>query len=67
MKCDKSARINGSGCYDPTAGIAIENEMKEYGRFRKLLDAIFTICELSGYHLEGRITVKDVKTGRIWR
>lgn len=36
-------------------------------RFHKLLDAIFTICELSGFHIEERIIVKDKKTGRIWR
>ena len=27
----------------------------------------FTICELSGFHIEERIIVKDKKTGRIWR
>lgn len=62
-----NVRFNNSGYYDPTAGIAIERETKEYRRFQKLLKAIFDICELSGYHLEGRITVTDVKTGRIWK
>lgn len=36
-------------------------------RFQKLLRLIFTICELSGFHLEGRITVRDKNTGRIWK
>ena len=26
-----------------------------------------TICELSGFHIEERIIVKDKKTGRIWK
>lgn len=36
-------------------------------RFRKLLNTIFTICELAGFHIEGRIAIKDCKTGKIWR
>lgn len=70
---------NGSGYFDPTAYEAIkkadsviddvvENSCgTEKQRFRKLLEVIFLICELSGFHLEGRITVRDKKTGRIWR
>ena len=37
----------------------------------KIHDKEFTLedfsCELSGFHIEGRIVVKDVKSGRIWR
>lgn len=36
-------------------------------RIRKLMSAIFSICELSGFHLEERIVVKDLRNGRIWR
>ena len=36
-------------------------------RFHKLMDTIFGLCELSGFHIEGRITIKDTKTGKIWR
>lgn len=61
------ARRNGSGYIDPTAGAAITNADEEYERFRNLLTLIFKLCELSGFHLEGRITVKDDKTGRVWR
>ena len=39
----------------------------ESKRFQKLLRLIFTLCELCGFHLEGRITVRDKKTGRIWK
>lgn len=66
-------RKNAEGYSDPTAYIAIKNtEMSlinsdETERFHKLLDAIFNICELSDFHIEGRIVIKDKKTGRIWR
>ena len=42
-------------------------EDPETKKFFKLLYTIFNICELSGLNLEGRITVKDKRTGRIWR
>ena len=58
---------NIEGYSDNTAGKAIENADTDYIRFRKFLDVIFKVCELSGFHLEGRISVKDVKTGKIWR
>ena len=60
-------RKNGSGYIDKTAYDAITHIDKEEARFRKLLDTIFNICELSGFHIEDRIVVKDKKTGRIWR
>lgn len=58
---------NASGCDDPTAYKAIKTVQQDEARFRKLMETIFNICELSGFHLEGRIVVKDKKTGRIWR
>ena len=60
-------RKNGSGCNDPTACRAIQEVDWENARFYKLLDTIFNICDLSGFHLEGRITVKDKETGRVWK
>lgn len=59
-------RKNGSGCPDPTAYEAIKNAEND-GRFYKLLSAIFNICELSDFHLEEHIVVKDKRTGKIWR
>ena len=38
----------------------------EEERFNKLLGHIFYICGLAGFHVEGRIKLKDKKTGRIW-
>lgn len=61
-------RKNGSGYIDKTAYEAIKNtNEEEEERFHKLLETIFSICELSGFHLEERIVLKDKETGRIWR
>ena len=63
-------RKNASGYYDPTAYAAIthvDNEAaKTDVRFYKLLHTIFHVCELAGFVVEGRITLKDKKTGRIY-
>ncbi len=59
-------KLNGSGCKDLTAYEAIRNVESEE-RFNKLLKTIFSICELAGFHVEGRIVLKDKKTGKIWR
>jgi hypothetical protein len=58
---------NGEGYSDPTAYKAIKTAEEETVKFQKLLDTIFNICELSGFHIEGRITIKSKSTGRIWR
>lgn len=61
-------RKNSEGYSDPTVYNAFKNMGKESDeRFHKLLDTIFTICELSGFHIEERIVIKDKKTGKIWR
>jgi transcriptional regulator with XRE-family HTH domain len=64
---NKDLKKNGSGYYDPTAYKAIRKADIERERFMKLLDTIFTICEYAGFHVEGRITLKDKKTGKVWR
>lgn len=61
---------NASGCKDLTAYQALKNieaEEKAEARCKKLLTTIFYICDLAGFHIEGRIVLKDKKTGRIWR
>ena len=57
---ENDIRRNGSGCVDPTAYKAIRNVMKEEKkksssdqRFEDFLRTIFTICELSDFHIEG--------------
>ena len=60
-------RKNAEGSSDPTACEALRNIEREEERFHKLLDTIFTLCELSDFHVEERIVIKDKRTGRIWR
>lgn len=45
----------------------IDSDMSEDDRFHKLLNVLFDICKLSGFHIEERIVVKDMRTGRVWR
>lgn len=58
---------NASGYLDLTAYEAMKHTEEESERFHKLLEIIFNICELSGFHLENRIVVKDLETGKVWR
>lgn len=60
-------RRNAEGYFDPTAYEAMRNIERDEERFHKLLDTIFTLCELSDFHIEERIVVKDKRTGKIWR
>lgn len=64
---NKNLRKNSEGYSDPTAYGAIKNTDTEDIQFRKLLDTIFNICELSGFHLEERIVLKNKRTGKVWR
>lgn len=66
MSNNGDIRKNGSGYYDPTAYEAMSNAETE-ARFKKWLETVFSMSELSGFHIEGRITVRDKKTGRVWR
>lgn len=63
----ENMRKNAEGYSDPTAYEAIRNVEKEDERFQKLLRMIFDICELSGFHLEERIILRDKRTGKVWR
>lgn len=67
MARDDDIRRNASGYFDPTAYQAIKNIENEDDKFHKLLDTIFNICELSGFHLEERIVLKDINTGKVYR
>lgn len=60
-------RRNFEGYLDPTAHEAIQNITREDERFHKLLYAIFNICELADFKIEGRIVLVDKKTGKTWR
>jgi hypothetical protein len=58
---------NAEGYSDPTAYKALKYIADEEARFHKLLYALFDICELSGFEIEGRIVLVDKQTGRVWR
>lgn len=64
---NKDPKRNASGCLDLTAYEAIKNIDKESERFHKLLTTIFSVCELSDFVIEGRIVLKDKRTGKVWR
>lgn len=64
---DLKLRKNSEGYSDPTAYQAIKNVDGEADRFHKLLNTIFNICDLSGFKVEGRITLKDKRSGRVWK
>ena len=51
-------RRNAEGYLDPTAYEAMRNIERDEDRFHKLLDTIFTLCELSDFHIEERIVIK---------
>ena len=70
MDPKKDPRRNASGYMDLTAFEAIRNverEAEAEKRYKKLLSTIFYICDLAGFHIEGRLTIRDKKTGKIWR
>lgn len=58
---------NASGCADPTAYEAIKNADEDYERFHKLLKTIFNVCNLAGFWVEGRIVLRDMNTGKLWK
>lgn len=64
---NKDIRKNASGYSDPTAYEAILHADTELERHHRLIRAIRDICELSDFHIEGRIILKDKRTGKVWR
>lgn len=64
---DYEIKRNGDGYPDPTAYAVLKKEDEEYERFHKLLNTIFYICEMAEFHIEERIVIKDLRTGRIWK
>lgn len=62
----RNPKYNASGCKDLTAYEAIEKVENEE-KFRRLLSQIFRLCDKAGFHVEGRIVLRDKKTGKIWR
>lgn len=71
MAREDNLRKNGSGCTDMTAYEAIKKvdraSLEESDRFHNLLDALFYIIDTAGFEVEGRIILKDLTTGKVWR
>lgn len=66
----KDDRKNAEGYSDPTAYEAIKNaekEDKDEIRFHQLLNTLFSLCELADFHIEGRVVLRDKRTGKVWR
>ena len=66
MKEDDLKR-NASGCIDPTAYIAITSIDNEQRRFKQLIRTIVYICDLAGFEIQGKITLKNRRSGRLWK
>ena len=67
MKNDKDIRKNKEGYHDPTSYSVLKKEQRDEERFQRLLATIFYICENAGFHIEERIVVRDLRTGKVWR
>ena len=67
MAVDRELQRNSSGYVDPTAYKALKTMTAEEERFHELLHTIFYICKNAGFHIEERMVIKDLKTGRIWK
>lgn len=35
-------------------------------RFYNLLRTLFNVCTLAGFRIEGRVKIRDLKTGKVW-
>lgn len=43
-----------------------KNLDKDSQRFYNLLHTLFNVCTLCGFRIEGRIKIRDLKTGKVW-
>lgn len=69
---DNELKYNGERYVDPTAYEAITNVEAEYTEAEKqrvfrLRGCIFRVCELAGFKIEGKIALKDIRTGKVWK
>lgn len=67
--------LNDSGCPDPTAYVAMKNIQSDEkiqnpnidDKAHKVIAAIKTILDLSGFELVGRIQIKHKKSGKFYK
>ena len=43
-----------------------KNLDKDSQRFYNLLHTLFNVCTLCGFRIEGRVKIRDLKTGKVW-
>lgn len=58
---------NGSGYVDPTAEKAIKSVIAQNKKLTTVIKTIRAVAQLAGYEIEGRIVLRDKKSGEIWR
>lgn len=63
----RELKKNGEGYPDPTAYEAIKRVDPTARKRYRLIGAILRICELAGYEVVGRIELRDVETGKVYK
>ena len=58
---------NGEKYYDPTAGEAIREADKPPEHVKMAIRRMKTVARWHGLEVEGRITLRDLLTGREWK
>lgn len=61
----KAEKKNAEGYSDPTAFEAL-NRLDEDTKVHKIMKIIFMLLDLTGFYMDGRITLVSKKTGRTW-
>lgn len=67
LKSDNFLKRNHEHYMDPTPYEAMTKHDREKERVSRLIHAIFSICELAGFDIDGRIILIDKKSGKVWR
>lgn len=61
-------RYNGSGYSDPTAFQAYKNIRKDKSNLAsKVAKTIQNVAHLAGFEIVGRVTLRDVETGEVFK
>ena len=59
---------NGSGYYDPTAFQAYRNIREDKGYMaKKVIKTIQNVSHLAGFEIVGKVTLRDVETGEVFK
>lgn len=69
---DNDLRYNAEGYYDPTAyealtNVEVEGVKSEKDRVYRVRGCLMRVCELAGFKIEGKIVLRDLRTGKVWK